>query len=174
MFDIVITEKETENGQKKICKNINRYASRGILLNDKNQIALMRIGVKDLYKLPGGGIENNETKTEAFIREIKEETGYDCNIIAEIGKITEHKYKNNFCQLSYCFIAKKCGDNPVQNLTEKEKKLGFSLVWKNITDAVKEMTCSVEKCLDYSDKFLMHRDKYIIEYFKNNFKGEVI
>jgi 8-oxo-dGTP diphosphatase len=44
---------------------------------------------KDYYALPGGFIENNETAKEALIREVKEETNLDVQIIKKIGVYDE-------------------------------------------------------------------------------------
>lgn len=51
-----------------------RNAARGIVLRDDGKIAIFNKSIKNEYKLPGGGIENNESPEEAFKREVLEET----------------------------------------------------------------------------------------------------
>ncbi|KKR07492.1 MAG: hypothetical protein UT32_C0010G0009 [Parcubacteria group bacterium GW2011_GWC2_39_14] len=34
-----------------------REASRAIVINDKNELAILYVSKKDFYKIPGGGIE---------------------------------------------------------------------------------------------------------------------
>ena len=50
-----------------------RHACRGIIIKDK-KVALVKSNL-GYYKFPGGGIEKNESKKEALIREVLEETG---------------------------------------------------------------------------------------------------
>lgn len=47
---------------------------RGLLFH-KNYILLIREKDSDVYALPGGAIEENETEKQAVIREVMEETG---------------------------------------------------------------------------------------------------
>ena len=64
-----------------------RHTVRGIMVNDKNEVALIhikgidRFGYRDHYELPGGGIEENESEEKALVREMREEIGY---LIADI------------------------------------------------------------------------------------------
>lgn len=40
---------------------------------------------EEYWCLPGGGIEAGETGEQAVIRELKEETGYDIRVVADLG-----------------------------------------------------------------------------------------
>ena len=51
-----------------------RPSSRAIIIKD-NLVAMVHSIKYDYYKFPGGGIEANESKIEALIRETKEESG---------------------------------------------------------------------------------------------------
>jgi len=62
-----------------------RRAGRAVLTNSKGEIALMYVGKHSMYKLPGGGIEENEDIHEGLKREIMEETGCHANIGDEVG-----------------------------------------------------------------------------------------
>ena len=146
---------------------VSRYASRGVLMNHKNEVAMIYMSQNGFNKLAGGGIEANETKEIAFMREIKEETGYACEIIQELGYIEEHKNRTNFCQYSYCFLAKVIGEMNDKMLTDNEKLLGFELEWMNIDEAIKRMRQALKACEDYKMKFMILRDQIILEYVMN-------
>lgn len=140
---------------------VTRYASRGIVFNDSNQIAMLYVSNNQSYKLPGGGIEGIETEKEAFLREILEETGYKVEIIEELGIIEEHKIKNNFMQISYCFTSKAISKHEI-HLTDHEIFLGMELVWVSIYDAIDIINKCIKSCDDYKMKFMLLRDKTIL------------
>ena len=60
-----------------------RIISRAILINDENQICLLKIfgdddfGHRDYLETPGGGVKENESLIDAAIREVKEEVGVE-------------------------------------------------------------------------------------------------
>lgn len=68
-----------------------RFGSRGIILNDNDEIAMLYMRHKGVYKLIGGGIEKGEQPQDAFKREVIEETGYKIEIDEYIGTIDEFK-----------------------------------------------------------------------------------
>ena len=153
-------------------KPVIRYASRGIVLNEKDEIALLFKESKNEYKLIGGGIDENESPQDAFLRECEEELGKNVEIISIIGVIEEHKTQENFKQLSFVFEAKTISDS-VQNLTEQEKEEGAKVVWLKKPDALDKL----KKCLNnlhgskydsiYRTKFIVLRDIKILEYYLN-------
>ena len=60
-----------------------REIARSVMINEKNEIALLKIkgededfGKRDYYELPGGGVERGETLEGTVKREMQEETGY--------------------------------------------------------------------------------------------------
>ena len=95
-----ITDQDIFGGTFELMEKVSRYASRGVLIDDQLNAAMMYMSEPNLYKLPGGGIEADETREEALLREIKEETGYEAEIIYDLGYIEEHKNRNNFMQIS--------------------------------------------------------------------------
>lgn len=62
-----------------------RQAVRVVLLDSNRQVAIINVQKFGYYKIPGGGIEAGETLIMTAKREVKEETGYKCKIITELG-----------------------------------------------------------------------------------------
>ena len=58
---------------------VSRPSARGIIIKD-GKLAMIHSIKYDYYKFPGGGIEKNEQKESALIREVLEETGLDVEI----------------------------------------------------------------------------------------------
>jgi len=58
--------------------------SAAVCLNDKNRILMIQ--GKDLveWAVPSGGLQENESLEDCCIREVKEETGYDVQIIRNL------------------------------------------------------------------------------------------
>ncbi|MUT66765.1 NUDIX hydrolase [Paenibacillus sp. NEAU-GSW1] len=130
-----ITESDLYGGEARFMDEVSRDASRGILLNEQGQIAIMKLSATHLYKLPGGGIEDGEKAEVAFLREIKEETGYDAVIKLYLGYIDEHKVKNRFLQRSHCYIAVVASVQGTIDLTEEELVLGMQMEWMRVASS---------------------------------------
>ncbi|MBM7564131.1 NUDIX hydrolase [Paenibacillus sacheonensis] len=157
-----ITDQDIMGGDPALLPVVNRYASRGILLDEQANVAMMYVSRSAIYKLPGGGLENKETPDAAFMREIREETGYDADILHSLGYIEEHKKRNHYLQLSYCFIA-RANQAYETNLTEHEKKLGLTTRWMSLELALGAMNERIASCTDYSTSFMLLRDKLILD-----------
>lgn len=140
-----------------------RKSARGILM-DKDKIALINITKKNYHKLPGGGIEGNETPEEGFIREIKEETGADCEILDEAGITLEHRAQHKLLQISYIFFSKVVRIPGGVRFEKEEIEEGANLVWtdpgqiKNIFDH--------NRPSEYEDHFITKRDWEILKYYQ--------
>src|SRR3989344_9191896 len=51
-------------------------------------------GIRELWGLPGGGIKRNEAAEMAAIREVKEETGFNIELLKELAVIEDKKRAN--------------------------------------------------------------------------------
>lgn len=73
-----------------------RKVTRAILLNENNEVCLLKIygndifGLRDYYETPGGGVDENETYEEALVRELDEEVGVKSNIIMFLGEVVDY------------------------------------------------------------------------------------
>ena len=151
-----------------------RLGARGIVIRNDGKIAVFNKSNKNEYKLPGGGLEGEEKPEEAFKREVLEETGCEVEIVDFLGTTEEYKSLNNFKQISYIFVGKVLKDTNHLSVTKKEKDEGAKLLWKAPEEALK----LIKECFDklvpseyssiYSTKFVVLRDRKILEYYINN------
>ena len=147
-----------------------RYASRGIVIKD-DKIAILNKANKNEFKLPGGGIEGDETPEVAFMREVLEETGCEVNIIDYLGIIEEHKTLANFKQVSHVFVGKVTKDTTVCHFTEKESDEGARILWATPKEGLELITDCFNKIIGskyedvYQTKFIVYRDKTILDYY---------
>jgi ADP-ribose pyrophosphatase YjhB (NUDIX family) len=58
---------------------------RAIVINEANEVLLVKHTYEDYWFLPGGGVKKSETFEKAIKRELIEETGYEADIIELFG-----------------------------------------------------------------------------------------
>jgi ADP-ribose pyrophosphatase YjhB (NUDIX family) len=63
-----------------------------VVENDRGEILLIRRSDNDNWALPGGAIDLGESMTQAALREVKEETGIDCEVTGLVGIYTDPKH----------------------------------------------------------------------------------
>lgn len=148
-----------------------RRGARGIVFNDKKEIAILNKSNKHEYKLVGGGIEESEDPVVAFKREVLEEAGCKIEIDDFLGIIKEEKSQGNFMQTSYVYVAHVIEDTKELHFTEKEIEEGSKLVWLKIDEAMDVIKNSEDKLVAskyedvYHTKFIVRRDYTILKYY---------
>ncbi|SED55382.1 ADP-ribose pyrophosphatase YjhB, NUDIX family [Amycolatopsis tolypomycina] len=60
--------------------------------DDEGRILMIRRTDNDLYSIPGGQLELGETLAEAAVREVREETGIECQVTGVIGLYSDPKH----------------------------------------------------------------------------------
>lgn len=146
-----------------------RKASRGVLIHD-GKLALLYVSKENYHKLPGGGIEAGESNEEAFICEIREETGCDCKIVDEKGQnsvVLESRNKIKLFQISYIFFAEVVGEPKEMQLTQDEIKDGFQLKWVPVIQAYE--TLQKDSPVSYEGNFIQKRDMAVVNFFGKKF-----
>lgn len=85
-------------------------ASFGVIFNDKDEVLLCHRTDRDLWNLPGGGLEVHESPWDGAIREVKEETGLDVEIEHFCGiYFRADTSENKHDQVSYIFRCRATG-----------------------------------------------------------------
>ena len=89
-------------------KTINTICAGGIVINDKNEVAIVNQN-HDSYSLPKGHVDDNESYLEAAKREIYEETGIeDLIYVKELGKYSRYRIsqdgKDDLSELKTIYI----------------------------------------------------------------------
>lgn len=123
---------------------IERFAARAIIIDSSGRIAMQQDRNGE-YKLPGGGLEGDESPTEALCREVLEETGMTVipESIRELGVIIERRRDvydpaMRYEAYSYCYLC-SCAEGlaPTQ-LTDNEQYHGYRLVWAEYDEIIRE------------------------------------
>ncbi|MGH3623090.1 MAG: NUDIX hydrolase [Sciscionella sp.] len=102
--------------------------------NDQGRILMIRRSDNGLYSIPGGQLELGETLAHTAVREVKEETGIDCEVTGLIGVYSDPHHTIAYDdgevrqQFSICFRARPTGG---QLRTSSESK---EVLWVDPTE----------------------------------------
>lgn len=154
-------------------KKFYRPSVRGIILDKDGNVAMIYSQKYHFYKIPGGGVEGNESHLETLTREIKEETGMTLIPDSikefgealkiqkgdEVGEDTIHIQQNFYYT---CEVEEQIGD---QELDEGEKAMDFVLRFVPVEEAI--AVNSVFQSDDPFKKQMAERDKRVLEYFRD-------
>ena len=121
-----------------------RTIVRGVLLNDKNEVALLHVvsvdkfGHRDCFELPGGGKKKGEGFHQGVLREIEEETGFKGKIVKFLAKVDDfynliHRHNQNYYYLVRA--SKYVGEHK----EEYEKKVIQEVRFESIDKAIELM-----------------------------------
>jgi len=113
-----------------------RKSARGVLLNDKNEVAIQYVSKWNYHKLPGGGIDPGETVEEGLKRELVEEVGCDCEIVEELGLIIEYRVEQELLHMSHGYICRVKGEVGEPSYEQGEIDAGFKTVWVPLDEAI--------------------------------------
>lgn len=150
-----ITDKDII-GRDGLTSKLPRETSRAFLFNDKGEIAVAFSEKVNFYNIPGGGMDEGETPEQCLKREILEETGYDCEILAYLGYVLENRGQTDYSTRSNFFAAKITGKFKGIDLTERERELNTHILWVSVSK-LKELLFSENKN-GYREEFQKRRN----------------
>jgi 8-oxo-dGTP diphosphatase len=83
----------------------------GVLIEKEKILLVKRLKdpFKGMWALPGGFVELNETVEEAVIREVKEETGIEAEILRLVGVYSDPKRDPRGHVISIAFLLRRAG-----------------------------------------------------------------
>ncbi|MYX27286.1 NUDIX domain-containing protein [Streptomyces sp. SID8381] len=90
-------------------------AASAVVTDEQGRILLQRRRDNDLWALPGGGLEMDDSLPGAAVREVKEETGLDVEITGLVGTYTDPRHVIAYTdgevrrQFNVCFTARITG-----------------------------------------------------------------
>lgn len=145
----------------------SRPSARAIIIKD-NKIALVYSNKEKYFKFPGGGIQGDEDKIDALIREVKEEVGLIVKpeSILEFGSVLRRQksnYKENtiFEQENFYYWC-DCEEVVVeQNLDDYEKEAEFVLKYIDINEAIR--INSEYKSDDFFNQIMIQRETEVLK-----------
>jgi 8-oxo-dGTP diphosphatase len=133
-----------------------REAVRAIVFDQDNLIALIHVSRDNYYKLPGGGLDDEEDHITGLKRECQEELGCDIEVVREVASMNEYWKPDRESQISYCYIAQIVGEKGTPHLTENELVRGFKTVWVPYEEALRLM--AETKPTNYEGDYIIPRD----------------
>lgn len=145
-----------------------RISVRAIILDENNDIAMLHSRALDYYTLPGGGVDEGESLSDAVIRECKEETGYTVEIIREVGRTQEIQKENQLINNATCFLVKVIGEKSEPNFMEDEIGEDFVIEWMSVEDAKKCITGEISLNRKLYHKYISQR---VLTFLENAFPG---
>ena len=154
-------------------KKFYRPSVRGIIFDDKGNVAMIYSRKSHFYKFPGGGIEGDETHLEALAREIREETGMTLILdsVKEFGEALKiqkgEEAGENVIHVQQNFYYACKVENQInnQNLDDEEKALDFVLKFVPIDEAIRANT-TFESDNPFHQQ-MAEREKRVLEIIKN-------
>lgn len=146
----------------------HRTAVRAIIM-EQEKILMIRSN-RGYYKLPGGGVEEGESRANALKREVAEETGFmDCCIIGEMGTVSEQRPDQSlpgvyFQMESHYFLCElNTREQAAQSLIGYELEEGYRPVWIKIQEAIAANNAAYE--LDKTLLFIP-RENFVLEWLR--------
>lgn len=137
-----------------------RKGARAVLFDEKQMVPLLFVSKKNYHKLPGGGVDEGETLSEALARECLEEVGCEIDVNGDVGVIIEFRSEWKLKQTSYCYFGKIISKGE-PDFTKKELSLGFKIIWLTLDEAISKIRADSPE--DYQGKFIRERDLQFLE-----------
>ncbi|MFP4515115.1 MAG: NUDIX hydrolase [Parcubacteria group bacterium] len=92
--------------------NVLKHFTASALIVENNKVLLVYHKKLDVWLYPGGHIEENENPDETLLREVKEETGLDIEVISDKDELLSDTNNDvTSLHLPYAFLCELVGDH---------------------------------------------------------------
>ncbi len=104
-------------------------AASTVVVDSEGGLLMAKRTDNELWTIPGGGMKPGETIAEAAVREVKEETGIDVEVVALIGIYTNPQHVVEYSdaevrqQFSVCFACRPMSGTPATS--DETSEVGY-------------------------------------------------
>ncbi len=104
-------------------------AASTVVVDNEGRLLMAKRTDNELWTIPGGGMKPGETIAEAAVREVKEETGIDVEVVALIGIYTNPQHVVEYSdgevrqQFSVCFACRPISGTPATS--DETSEVGY-------------------------------------------------
>jgi 8-oxo-dGTP diphosphatase len=128
-------------------KKYTGKTSTAIIPFPNNKILLIKrktIPFRNYWALPGGRMDPGETIEQTIVREVKEETGLDVEVVSVVGEYVEKGAREGVEYEYYptCFVVKPVGGELLKQDSEIQELKAF-----NLNDLPKSLAFEHEKMI---------------------------
>ena len=116
--------------------NMNTVLKAGAVILSKNnpdKIVIIYRKSEDDFSLPKGHLEAGETLEQCAIRETKEETGLDIELLSTLSVVTYTNNSDGYVETTY-YLARSLNDNAVQ------PENGVDVHWMSLEEALQKIS----------------------------------
>lgn len=100
-----------------------------VVTDEDGRLLLAKRTDNDLWTIPGGAMKPGETIAETAVREVKEETGIDVEVISLVGIYSNPRHVVEYSdgelrqQFSVCFVCRPIGGEPATS--DETSEVGY-------------------------------------------------
>ena len=113
---------------------MEKEKSCGCIIIDQGQVLLIH-QTNDSWGFPKGHVEGNETEQETALREEKEETNLEVEIVGNYRYTIEYSIENGNLKEVVYFVAKKIGGSE-----QPQEGEVYTVEWMDLKDAIEKIT----------------------------------
>ena len=122
-----------------------RYQAAGGVVVDGGRVLVLRRPSRDEVRLPKGHVKKKESRREAALREVTEESGYaDLEVLADLGRqVVEYDFQGiHVVRDEYYYLIHLHSDRQV---AREEQEFQFIPDWVDWEQALAELTYEPER-----------------------------
>lgn len=145
-----------------------RWTVRVFAYNEQGELVFLKIqgsdsfGKRDHLETIGGGVENDETLEDTLRREVREEVGYECEILEELGSVVDHYNLINRETISTYFVVKLTKYHGEIDRSASEMTLIHGTVSLSEEEALKKLNTYSKNTIN---ELVQRRDYYALKHY---------